>query len=212
MSHFAVAVFCHTDDGAELERLLAPYQENNMGDCPKEYLAFVEDEDCDVDEETGKRGYWENPNAKWDWWQIGGRYYNWFKTKDGRPVNYGQIGELDFSPDQEQYQHAIRFWEINVEGAPLQPDEDKEDFFNFYRPEYYREQYGAKEEYATSQADLAPWAFVTADGAWCEKGRMGWWACNDATKDSRVAFREAFHKALQDAAPTDYIVLVDCHI
>lgn len=212
MSHFAVAVFCHADDDAELERLLAPYQENNMGDCPKEYLAFVEDEDCDVDEETGKRGYWENPNAKWDWWRIGGRYSGWFKTKTGQSVNYGQIGELDFSPDQKAYQSAIRFWEVNVEGAPLQPGEDEEDFFNFFRPEYYLKQYGTKEAYAASQADVAPWAFVTASGEWCEKGKMGWWAVNDATKDSRVAFREAFHKALQDAAPTDYIVLVDCHI
>lgn len=285
MSHFAVAVFCHNDDGAELERLLAPYQENNMGDCPKEFLKFTSveaehrlryetdttsrvktpdgrllwpwDETFRVpgevghgsnthkvpegegyekveikvaelyptfeqymedyagytkDPETGEYGYWENPNAKWDWWQVGGRYSNWFKTKGGQFVNYGQIGELDLTLDQKKYQRALRFWEINVEGAPLQPGESKDDFVNYYRPEYYLNQYGTKEEYATSQADVVPWAFVNFEGVWCEKGKMGWWAANDDTKDSRAAFREAFHKALQDAAPTDYIVLVDCHI
>lgn len=285
MSHFAVAVFCHIDDDAELERQLAPYQENNMNDCPKEFLQFnsveqegrknyetnttykvktpdgrllwpwdetfrvpgqighgtnthkvpegagyeeveikvselyptfeqymEEYEGYKKDPEKGEYGYWENPNAKWDWWRIGGRYSNWFKTKSGQLVNYGQIGELDFSLDQKQYQHAIRFWEVNVEGAPLQPGEDESDFFNFYRPEYYLAQYGTKEEYATSQADFAPWAFINFEGVWCESGKMGWFAANDATKDSRVAFREAFHKALQGAAPTDYIVLVDCHI
>lgn len=248
MSHFAVAVFCHADDGEELKRLLAPYQENNMGDCPKEYLKFysVEQEhreqyETDTiphkgeeiaasvlyptfeeymeeyagytkDTEKGEYGYWENPNARWDWWQIGGRYSNWFKTKSGLSADYCQIGELDLSLDQKEYQRAIRFWEINVEGAPLQPDENEDDFFNFYNPEYLRKQYGTKEEYATSQADCAPWAFVTFDGVWCEQGKMGWWTANDATRDSRTAFREAFHKTLQAAAPTDYIVLVDCHI
>lgn len=285
MSHFAVAVFCHTDDDAELERRLAPYQENNMGDCPREFLEFnsVEQEcrqdyeqnttskvktpdgqllwpwdetfrvpgtfghgpnthkipkgegyeEVDIkvselyptfeeymedyegykkDPEKGEYGYWENPNAKWDWWRIGGRYSNWFRTKDGKSVDYCQVGELDLSLDQEQYQHAIRFWEINVEGSPLQPGEDKQDFYSYYNAKYYRDQYGTKEEYATNSADITPWAFVNFDGEWCEKGKMGWWATNDATKDSRVAFREAFHKALQDAAPTDYIVLVDCHI
>lgn len=212
MSHFSVAVICHTDDDAELERLLAPYQENNMGDCPKEFLTFYEDEDCDVDEETGKRGYWENPNKKWDWWQIGGRYHNLFKTKTGQLVNYCQIGDLDLSPDPGKYQSAIRFWEINVEGSPLQPGENKDDFFSFYKPVYYQNRYSSKEEFATDRSNLSTWALVTSDGVWHERGSTGWFGYNDATKDSVVAFREAFHKALQDAAPTDYIVLVDCHI
>lgn len=67
-----------------MERLMAPYQENNFEDCPKEYLEFFEDEDLPVDEETGKRGRWENPNRKWD-------YYNKIDadipSKDGtRPI------------------------------------------------------------------------------------------------------------------------------
>lgn len=39
MSHFTVAVF--SDGRKMVEELLAPYQENNMGVCPKEYLEFV---------------------------------------------------------------------------------------------------------------------------------------------------------------------------
>ena len=38
MSHFTVAVI--TDDINKLEGMLAPYQENNMDDCPREYLEF----------------------------------------------------------------------------------------------------------------------------------------------------------------------------
>lgn len=86
MSHFTVLVI-----GDDIEKQLAPYQENNMGDCPKEYMQFTEDEDYDVDEETGKKGYWSNPNTKWDWYSVGGRWTGYFKLK--------KINLLD-SPEQ----------------------------------------------------------------------------------------------------------------
>ncbi|MBB2169654.1 hypothetical protein HLH36_15075 [Gluconacetobacter aggeris] len=101
MSHFSV--FVTSDD---VEEQLAPFQENNMGDCPPEYLAFCDCHDeCEarweeVDQngvpnkerfrtfdrfvreffgyrrnhDTGRYGYFENPNAKWDWYVIGGRW------------------------------------------------------------------------------------------------------------------------------------------
>jgi len=31
--------------------------------------------------ETGRFGYWHNPNSKWDWYTIGGRYAGWFPVK-----------------------------------------------------------------------------------------------------------------------------------
>ena len=101
MSHFTVAVFTKTGTEKEVDRLLAPYQENNMGDCPKEYLAFVEDEDADMDEETGKRGYWENPNAKWDWYQIGGRWNGLLvSTKGTARGTPSQIGGKGYRSDE----------------------------------------------------------------------------------------------------------------
>src|SRR5579859_6601454 len=80
MSHFTVLVI-----GDNPEEQLAPFQENNMGDCPKEYMVFHEDDDCNsVDPETGKKGYWENPNRKWDWYSLGGRWAGFFLLKNGK--------------------------------------------------------------------------------------------------------------------------------
>jgi len=83
--------------GDDYESQLAPYQENNMGDCPKEYLQFIpldpKEEGYDsVDDMIkdgydlldGKPGYYENPNKKWDWYQVGGRWTGFFKLKSGR--------------------------------------------------------------------------------------------------------------------------------
>lgn len=79
MSHFTVLVI-----GEDHEAQLAPFQENNMGDCPKQYLQFEEDPDAEIDEQTGKKGYWRNPNSKWDWYLVGGRWGDFFRLKPGR--------------------------------------------------------------------------------------------------------------------------------
>ena len=72
MSHFSVLVL--TREGQDVEGLLLPYMENCCGEPPREYMEFFEDEECEVDEETGRRGYWQNPNARWDWYEVGGRF------------------------------------------------------------------------------------------------------------------------------------------
>jgi len=101
MSHFTVLVI-----GPDPETQLAPFQENNMGECPPEYMEFEETtEDYRKDfaennegHETyadymvyhhgyqmcadGKKiGYWGNPNQKWDWYKLGGRWTGYFKLK-----------------------------------------------------------------------------------------------------------------------------------
>lgn len=46
MSHYTVGVILENTNGdneklqKDLEKALAPFQENNMGDCPKEYMEF----------------------------------------------------------------------------------------------------------------------------------------------------------------------------
>ncbi len=148
MSHFVVIVI-----GDNIEEQLAPFQENNMGDCPKEYLEFnditdkeresyatgttrgvrmpdgkilskyderfrdpdplaspryvvpddCEEFDCPLTEaystfeiymrdyvelepnDEGRYGYWENPNAKWDYWVLGGRWSGYFPVRPSLP-------------------------------------------------------------------------------------------------------------------------------
>ena len=76
MSHFSVLVI--GAEPGEVGEALAPWMEYSCGKPDDRYLEFFEDEDCDVDETTGKRGYWQNPNSRWDWFVPGGRYANVF--------------------------------------------------------------------------------------------------------------------------------------
>lgn len=111
MSHFTVLVI-----GKNPEEQLAPFQENNMGDCPQEFMKykvydtegqrhwFDSEEDflkSGIKTDEDETGYWENPNAKWDWYQLGGRWTGFFKVKEtatfaavGSPAEEGTADQL----------------------------------------------------------------------------------------------------------------------
>lgn len=227
MSHFNVAVFSHTPD--EVDALLAPFIEQVEPYSP--YAVFEEDEDYEVDAATGKPGHWYNPNARWDWYCVGGRWAGQLKLLEGKTGKYGSwytpeeqeklpkgrcdsanVQDCDFSQDEEAYKKAIRFWEVAVEGKP-RTAEEKDAFFGIYLPKYYIQQYGTKENFARHQSIFLPYAYVTPDGEWHETGHMGWWGMDDATAESRETFLESFEAFLKEAQEQNlFITIVDCHI
>lgn len=154
MSHFSVLVVGEDPDGQ-----LAPFQENNMGDCPEEYLEWYDTyaeergtyengnttmvlmpdgtetheylaKRCDdyrddlprkevrftelypeytdylkdwcgyVIESDGRCGYYYNPDAKWDWYTLGGRWVGYFKLVEN-PKWPHTLGE-HYSVDPEE--------------------------------------------------------------------------------------------------------------
>ncbi|MCK9521348.1 MAG: hypothetical protein WC279_14770 [Sulfurimonas sp.] len=180
MSHFTVMVF-----GDNWEEQLAPFQENNMGDCPEEFMEFNDTEDeehekwltgttevvvlpdgrlvskwddmfrtkpwtssdshvvpeelekrtvpftelyptfeqfmadyvgySERDPKTGRYGYWHNPNSKWDWYQVGGRWTGYFKVKEGAEATVGEPGVFG-NRAREGYADQLRKGDIDFEG------------------------------------------------------------------------------------------------
>ena len=251
MSHFVVAVLSHQPE--DVEALLEPFCEcpddaKYLEMCPAdesidwlksqyelkqaEYATFEDflqqEYGYEYCEELDEAGYMANPNARWDWWSIGGRWPGLLKLKSGCRGEYGpnvstdlqkdgrcdiaQIKDVDFSPDPQMYAQAVRFWEVHVEGSPLAENETAKMFHSLFAPQYIIDQYHDKEAYARQVAGFDVWALVTPDGEWREKGQMGWFAVSDATHDSRVAFARTLQEALESADPNLYITIVDCHI
>lgn len=223
MSHFTVAVFTKTGFEEEIERLLAPYDEQN-----EDYFEFETDEDGDEIEGHEEKGWLYNPNAKWDWWEIGGRWYGLLKLLPGKTGKCGQrswtnkdkpeepghcnsarVCDVDFSMDEDKFKKALRFWELYVDGEPLRPGEEMPD--TWYRREYFIEQFGDKETYALSRAEFGTYAFVSSDGKWHGEARMGWWGMDDNTREKREAQRFDMVQYVHDH-PDEYITIVDCHI
>ena len=224
MSHFNVAVFSHTPD--EVDVLLEPFNEQVGFGSP--YGVY---EKYDEDDPSGEQGRWYNPNARWDWYCVGGRWAGQLKLLEGKTGRYGSdytpdeerklpkgrcdsahVLDCDFSQDQEAYRKALRFWEVAVEGKPRTPEE-KDAFFGIFLPKYYIQQYGTRENYAKHQSIFLPYAYLTPDGEWHETGRMGWWGLDDATAESREKFLESFETFLEEAKAKNFLItIVDCHI
>jgi len=64
---------------------------------------YMEGIGYDKDEATGQYGYWTNPNGKWDWYSVGGRWTGFFRLKpdcDPENIMLGQSGAFRNTPEQ----------------------------------------------------------------------------------------------------------------
>ena len=236
MSHFVVGVILENgtkekDIYNKITEMMEPYQENNMGDCPKQYLEFlpVDEEDMEYyknDYEKPKNkykydsfdkymeectsyeynaavksyGYYENPNAKWDWYEIGGRWNNMLKLTDGSHADYSYINAIDFAGMKEETMEArANTW-----------DNEKEDFVRMING---IEKNDTREEYINRDSDFSTYAVITKDGKWHEKGKMGWWGISDETPENKNNWNRNYYDIfIKDLNPEDIFVVVDCHI
>ncbi len=127
-------------------------------------------------------------------------------------VNECYAKELDLSVDKEEYDSAIRFWEVVVEDSPLKSGENPDDFRTFYNKNYYTSKYADKYVYAKRQSSFTTYAYVTPDGEWHEPGRMGWWGMSSDDSESNDKYDEDFEKMLENLEDDDELHIVDCHI
>ena len=182
----------------------------------EEYLAVVKNEGFDISEHDneGNLYYFGNKDAKWDWYEIGGRWSGMLKKLDGTRCDECEVKDLDLSLDKDMYEKAKRFWEVVVEEQPLTDVERPSDFFTMYKPEYYTEMYGDRDNFAKSYASFNTFAMLL-DGEWYEQGKMGWFAMSDTTKESLEKFTDFMDKTLRELKKTHphaTVTFVDCHI
>jgi hypothetical protein len=190
MSHYLVGVV--VNDISEVDDILAPY-----------------DEELEVEPYTDDDGETTtyNPNSKWDWYSIGGRF------SDGKPT---KIKDFKLYDDLDNDTLALykRAWD-SFEGKSELSEEDNNAIFGGFRmwnDKYYLDRYGTCENYIKAMSSNIPYAFVDANG-WYEKGQMGWWGCDNATQESIEDYTEFAEKYFTtEENQNKYIVWVDCHI
>ena len=127
------------------------------------------DPKCDECRGTGAYKSTYNPNSKWDWWVIGGR---WNGELIGKARDDGDGG------------------------------------FNF------GDEFHSLRENSCKVQDIAdgfiPFAVITPDGEWHEKGEMGWWGMASNKKKESLWKKEV--EAIFKQYPDHIAVLLDCHI
>ena len=161
------------ENDARWKEHIRPYLEAEAAALAAHPLHDKPDSECAECHGTGMRTTTYNPQSKWDWWRIGGRW-------DGVVLNLPEI------PD------GIGGFNF---GATYQ------------RPE---RNIATVERILSDQPEFSCFALVTPDGAWHERGEMGWFGVvhDEKPKDEwKTTIR-----TLLEGHSECIAVGVDCHI
>lgn len=154
-----------------------------------------------LDERTGKFGYWQNPDAKWDWYsENGGRWRKKAEKIFGEGNNSGTKADIIW--DEEREAEAARIWyEQNIEV-------DDPDPLNAFSAGNM-----TKEQYIEANRHLSFRSVVTPDGEWHEVGKMGWWGMSSESGDELAEWNSKFYERfIEPLGEDEVITIVDCHI
>jgi hypothetical protein len=176
-------------------------------------------------------GYYHNPNAKWDWFQIGGRWAGYFRLKEGKSAN-GKKGQPTLLMDRGKAAEILaepltcdiaRKGDIDFEGMVLENKADAEKTWkkhlqkiakkdNNYHPyfEHGIESEDTKSKFIRRRTSIATFA-VLMNGIWYQRGQMGWWGCVADEKDQDEWIAQ-FDKLLKGLSDDTWLAAVDCHI
>lgn len=246
MSHFPVIVI-----GDDIESQLQPYHEYECTGVEDQYVIDV-DRTVEAKEEYKKFGDdygsfeefasdWfgavvrdgrvitrTNPNSKWDWWVVGGRWSGWLGKDHGKR---GQF-DLDQLRGKAAIEAGLRYDRIRPKGiepptlrwaewreASADIDTARKTWWEhpFNAAVREAEAWADPDEFAVDhmtfmsharQSAVVPFAMV-AEGVWRAKGEMGWFA---TVSDERAGWNE-FANQFLDAMPDDVMLtVVDCHV
>lgn len=233
---FVMAVIL--EDMRDLTKTLATLKENNMINVPKQYVQFVsvykeceerykkESEEIktkyptldeyikdkcgyEYDESRKDYGYWEKLNVRWDNWLLCGKDSMERFECEEMPHGYCKIKDFNKEIDWEEYNKAIRIWEIVVERQPLKDGEEKP---IWCKKELLIKYFGTKEHYAIVRAARYTFAFVY-EGKWYAKGSADWLGSNVPSEDIIYLYVEKFMQIINDPKNQElYIALVCWHI
>lgn len=229
MSHYMLAIIHKPEQ--KIEDLLAPFDENKSvdpyiiysrdeaikraremdfkGTDDEAYAMMIDGRETDAD---GNIYSTYNPDSKWDWYEIGGRFKGHLKIKDaGCRADEARIKNVDFGIDQKVYDDALDFWDVVVDKTK-KPTEGR-DYMTIFKIEYFKKYYKDRETYARIMASFSTYAVITPDGEWHSAGEMGWFGCSSETPEEMADwYNNYMDRYIKSADPDDIITIVDLHI
>lgn len=148
-----------------------------------------------------------NPDAKYDWYSVGGRWTGYFAKKPDGDGVLGVPGVFGNEP-RENYVDIIKVKDIDWE--QMTADIIKERSLRYDLEMANNIDGITKEDYINRPISHATFA-ILHDGVWHEQGQMGWFAYveNEKPQDEWDAY---FKSIINSLDPDDEVTLVDCHI
>ena len=207
-------------------------------DCPAElvfktYRSFARLYEC-VEYNLSEKafGYYDNPNAQWDWYSVGGRFENPFLVKRKEKCTCKIEDIPKFTPKGYEWVNAARIcdieWELMKKIKVRRAIKDYNKFAEMYSTgivpstdPYCEIDYTKKcvKELGSVlyTPDMSPLDYLE------KMGMRNHPACNFSynylsiygewdSKDSYDDWNQFIREKIADADPESYLVMVDCHI
>jgi len=182
-----------------------------------------------------------NPNAKWDGYQIGGRWNGFFLDHNGKERDQLRLHEVDiestraaaakdaaekFDAWAEMFEEHGRplAWSIFLTRHKNNPDtypinEARNDYhqqpaiaaFKHWRCPVEMFGFDREAHVLRARAKALVTFAVVKDGKWYERGEMGWWGVVHNESDQDEWIAQ-FNALLSDLPPDTLLTAVDCHI
>lgn len=197
-----------TDLLTKLEQEHPGYQKPNPG--------------CGDCEGGGKRPSTYNPDSKWDWYVVGGRWRGYLKLNPGAEGELGDPGAFDKAEPKPGRADIAKAKDIDWQAMREQAKAAAERSWQAYQEKLAKgdeanaafwldvEDNDTKETYIARRSSVATYA-VLHNGKWHATGEMGWFGMsNDAV--TVAEWDETFTKLIESLDPDDEVTVVDCHI
>ncbi len=143
-----------------------------------------------------------NPNAKYDWYTIGGRWANYFPMK-GSDAFYStiRIKDIDWEKmdDITRQERAVEFKQFVAN-----PNGHMDILSNGYHKGM------TEEEFVDLPISHAPFA-ILHEGNWYERGEVRWYG-QSSDNVSAEDWDKQFKHIINSLSPEDVVAIVDCHI
>lgn len=191
----------------EVDYIISDYEQSYLDAQIDEEFYNLEHYDGVLYNENGDELSTYNPQSKWDWWVIGGRW-----SKENNVLQIRDFVLYD-TPTDQQIEYYKKCWKyLNNEIEVEEPIKEFGYELGMFKKEYLKEKYGSLKNLIKNKMSNLPYAFVDENG-WYEQGEMGWFGMDDTTKESIDAYTKFAENYFRDINNQDkYIVFVDCHI
>lgn len=152
-----------------------------------------------------------NPDAKWDWYVIGGRYADTLPVGN-RMCTIAKVSDVDWGHmSTEEYisEHPTLKEEYEKMISGERPE-------IFYSTKYLKERYPTLEDYILQEMGIRTYAVIVPqqDGGyeWNEAGRCLMFGATEATPEQEAEFAKSYYEKFIEPNMDKYVTIVDCHI
>lgn len=170
-----------------------------------------------------------NPNAKWDWWKVGGRWADWLNISQGKAADFDFVERRGAAAVEA----ADEWGSLKIDGLgqpkPWSEFREQYDTIEAARDAYAAHPFvqqirargpwndpdnylGSRQDYIDRRVRNAcvPFA-VVKDGEWHAKGDMGWFATVTNAQDPND-WAYWVNSLLDSLDPDEMLTVIDCHI